>query len=200
LEVAAGFSALSTGNLTKLSPATEWFKQLMRDQVRLVSLDPDELYAPAPPALKRTRRMTGSYLASAVFRLATVNEKAFSLWLDHVRTVLPDIEDVFTALREEDRHRHIMVRYRGGVDIPSWVISEGTLRLFALTILPYLPDAPGALLIEEPENTIHPAALEQSFRPSIAVRCSSPRIHRCCWASPNLGTFFASRKGRLDLM
>ncbi len=164
LEVSAGFSALSTGNLTKTSPAAEWFKQLIRDQVRLVSLDSNDLYAPAPPALKKTSRMTGSYLASAVFRLATESERAFSLWLDHVRTVLPDIEDVSTTPREEDRHRYVVIRYRGGVDIPSWIVSEGTLRLLALTILPYLPDAPRVLLIEEPENAIHPAALEAVYQ------------------------------------
>ena len=38
--------------------------------------------------------------------------------------------------------------------------SDGTLRLLALTIPAYLPDLEGVFLIEEPENGIHPRAIE----------------------------------------
>jgi predicted ATPase len=44
--------------------------------------------------------------------------------------------------------------------VPSWTLSDGTLRLLALTLLAYL-DLPGRIfLIEEPENGIHPEAVE----------------------------------------
>jgi predicted ATPase len=38
--------------------------------------------------------------------------------------------------------------------------SDGTLRLLALTLPAYLPDFTGVYLIEEPENGIHPRAVE----------------------------------------
>jgi predicted ATPase len=38
--------------------------------------------------------------------------------------------------------------------------SDGTLRLLALTIPAYLDDLAGVFLIEEPENGIHPRAIE----------------------------------------
>ena len=44
--------------------------------------------------------------------------------------------------------------------MPSWLVSDGTLRLLALTIPAYLKDMRGVFLIEEPENGIHPQALE----------------------------------------
>jgi predicted ATPase len=42
--------------------------------------------------------------------------------------------------------------------------SDGTLRLLALTLPAYLPDFTGVYLIEEPENGIHPRAVETMFQ------------------------------------
>ncbi len=42
--------------------------------------------------------------------------------------------------------------------------SDGTLRLLALTILAYIPDLEGTFLVEEPENGIHPCAVETVFQ------------------------------------
>ena len=42
--------------------------------------------------------------------------------------------------------------------------SDGTLRLLALTLPAYLPDFKGVYLIEEPENGIHPMAIETMFQ------------------------------------
>ncbi len=42
--------------------------------------------------------------------------------------------------------------------------SDGTLRLLALTLPAYLPDFSGVYLIEEPENGIHPRAVETVYQ------------------------------------
>jgi predicted ATPase len=81
-----------------------------------------------------------------------------------VRTALPDIRTIRTVLKEEDKHRYLMVQYENGIEVPSWILSEGTLRLLALTILAYLPDFRGVYLVEEPENGVHPAALETIYQ------------------------------------
>jgi predicted ATPase len=41
--------------------------------------------------------------------------------------------------------------------------SDGTLRLLALTLPAYLTELKGAYLIEEPENGIHPKAVETMY-------------------------------------
>jgi len=71
---------------------------------------------------------------------------------------------VHTVLRPEDRHRYLMVEYKGGLKVPSWMVSDGTLRLLALTLPAYIPDFQGIYLIEEPENGIHPKAVETVFQ------------------------------------
>jgi predicted ATPase len=66
--------------------------------------------------------------------------------------------------REDDRHRYLVLCYGGGLKIPSWMVSDGTLRLLALTLPAYLPELEGVYLIEEPENGIHPRAVETLFQ------------------------------------
>lgn len=67
---------------------------------------------------------------------------------------------ITTREREEDRHRYLVLEHFNGQETPSWLVSDGTLRLLALTLLAYLPDLTGIYLIEEPENGLHPLAVE----------------------------------------
>lgn len=39
-------------------------------------------------------------------------------------------------------------------------MSHGTLHILALTIIPYLQNAPKIITLEEPENGIHPKAID----------------------------------------
>lgn len=95
----------------------------------------------------------------------------FQGWLDHVRTALDGVVDIDTVEREEDRHRCLVIRYANGAEVPSWLVSDGTLRLLALTIPAYLNDLDDVLLIEEPENGIHPRAIETVIQ-SLSSICS----------------------------
>ncbi|MBI4581581.1 MAG: ATP-binding protein [Planctomycetes bacterium] len=82
----------------------------------------------------------------------------------HDRRHLFPIEPAGPATILTGKHRYLMLRYQGGLEVPSWMASDGTLRLLALTIPAYLPDFKGIALIEEPENGIHPSAVETVFQ------------------------------------
>jgi predicted ATPase len=49
-----------------------------------------------------------------------------------------------------------------GDPVPSWLLSDGTLRLMALTLLSFAASetTSDAYLIEEPENGLHPLAMQ----------------------------------------
>jgi predicted ATPase len=49
------------------------------------------------------------------------------------------------------------------------MVSDGTLRLMALTLLTYAPDFDGVYLIEEPENGVHPVALQAIYESLTSV-------------------------------
>ena len=67
-------------------------------------------------------------------------------------------------VREDDRHCYLIICYNGGLEVPSWMASDGTLRLLALTLPAYLSGFEGVYLIEEPENGIHPRAVETMYQ------------------------------------
>jgi predicted ATPase len=90
--------------------------------------------------------------------------KRFREWLGHVQTVLADIADISVVERPEDNHAYLAVQYAGGGQpVPSWLLSDGTLRFLALTLLPYVTLVPAIYLVEEPENGIHPKAIDAVF-------------------------------------
>lgn len=139
--------------------AAPWFRDLLAEGVQRLILNSQKIREPSPPGLGHGFQPDGSNLPWVITELKK-DQRRFEQWLDHVRTALPDIEDVDSIERPEDRHRYLTIRYIGGAQVPSWLVSDGTLRLLALTIPAYLPDFDGVILIEEPENGIHPRAIE----------------------------------------
>lgn len=160
-----GIKKSALGNLpadiTKF-PVSSWLKDFLNEGVQLFVLDSLNMRNPSPPGQGIHFKPDGSNLPWVIENLKK-DEKRFRQWIEHVQTALPDIVDIRTVEREEDKKRYIKVRYNSGIEVPSWLVSDGTLRLLALTIPAYIRDLQGVFLIEEPENGIHPKAIETVF-------------------------------------
>jgi predicted ATPase len=139
--------------------AAPWFRSLLLDGVQTLTLNSQKIRQPSPPGLGGRFQPDGSNLPWVVAELRK-QALPFRHWLDHIQTALPDIQDIESIERPEDRHRYLVIQYSSGARVPSWLASDGTLRLLALTIPAYLPSSEEILLIEEPENGIHPRAIE----------------------------------------
>lgn len=145
-------------------PVGSWVRDSLMQRIHVLALNSQAMRRPASPSLPRSFRPDGSNLPLVVRDLRDRHESVFRAWLAHVQTVLSDIVDINTHERPEDRHVYLQVTYRdGGPPVPSWLLSDGTLRFLALTLLAYLPEHHGMYLIEEPENGIHPRAIEAVF-------------------------------------
>ena len=132
----------------------------MNDGVQQFILNSLAIRRASPPGQVRRFKPDGSNLPWVIHNLQNKDPERFRAWIAHVQTALPDIEDIRTEERKDDKHRYLIIRYSGGLEVPSWVASDGTLRLLALTLPAYLPDFSGVYLVEEPENGIHPRAVE----------------------------------------
>lgn len=143
----------------KSFPACTWFKGLLENGIQNLVLNSQKMRMPSPPGLGRRFQTDGSNLPWVIEELRK-DSKRFEAWVRHVRTALSDVKDITTTLQPENQHRYLSLGYSNGAKVPSWLLSDGTLRLLALTIPAYLTGLEGVFLIEEPENGIHPRALE----------------------------------------
>lgn len=144
-------------------PVACWFRAQLTEQMHRLVLSSEHMRLPSPPARQKGFRVDGSNLPWVVDRLQQ-NPERFAQWLAHLQEALPEFRSFSTVLREEDRHRYLTARATEDVALPSWVLSDGTLRMLALTLLAYVEDLSGSYLIEEPENGIHPKAMESVFQ------------------------------------
>ncbi|MEW6379598.1 MAG: ATP-binding protein [bacterium] len=145
-------------------PVTTWLKDLLTDGVQQLMLNSLLIRKASPPGQPRGFKPDGSNLPWVIENLKKTSPERFKEWIGHVRTALPDLEDIRTVERPDDKHRYLKICYSGNLEVPSWMVSDGTLRLLALTLPAYLPDFSGIYLIEEPENGIHPRAIETMFQ------------------------------------
>jgi len=145
-------------------PVSTWLKQLLREGVWRVALDPEQLRRPSPPGKTSGVKPDGSNIPWVVAQFERKSPERHKEWIQHLQTALPDLVNVTTIERPEDRHRYLSLEYRGGLRVPSWLVSDGTLRLLALTLPAFIEGFNGIYLVEEPENGIHPLAVETMYQ------------------------------------
>ena len=144
-------------------PVATWFRELLRDGVQRFMLNSLLIRKPSPPTRVRGFLPDGSNLPWVVARLRKETPDRYTDWIAHLQTALPDLTGIATIERPEDKHCYLMYEYTGNFQVPSWLVSDGTLRLTALTLPAYLADFKGIYLVEEHENGIHPRAISTVY-------------------------------------
>ncbi len=191
------------GNLPEdpeLFPVSTYAKRVLVEGVQNLFLDSAALRRASSPNNRRLGFVSdGSNLPWVIRWLRESDPERFAEWLGHVQTALRDVVDIRIVEREDDRHAYLMLRHATGVEIPSWTVSDGTLRLLALTLTAYLPDNEKIYLMEEPENGIHPMAIETVYQSlssiyesQVLVATHSPVFLGC--ASPEEVLCFAKHE------
>ncbi len=186
-------------------PVSTWFRNLLESGVQSFVLNSQLMRQPSPPGLGRRFQTDGSNLPWVVDELRK-NQQRFQMWLAHIRTSLEDVIDIDSVERPEDRHRYLLVEYANGAKVPSWLVSDGTLRLLTLTVPAYLPHVEGTFLIEEPENGIHPRAIEtvlqslsSMYRSQVILATHSP-VALNMLEPPNVLCFAKDADGATDIV
>ena len=139
-------------------------KRVLNAGTHFLFLDSLRMRPPSPPGLGRRQFSSdGSNLPWMVKRLQDEHEDTYKEWLAHVQTVLSDLKDIRVVEREDDRSIYLMLGYTTGVEIPSWMASDCTMRFLVITLIAYLPYDGELYLLEEPENGVHPLALDAIY-------------------------------------
>jgi len=145
-------------------PISTWLRDTLINGTQKLMLNSLALRQSSRPGQGRMFKPDGSNLPWVIEDLKKKDMERYRQWIKQLQTALPDIEDVVTVELPDTRHRFLQIVYRGGLKVPSWTASDGTLRMLALTLPAYLPDFRGIYLIEEPENGIHPMAMETVYQ------------------------------------
>jgi len=142
-------------------PAARWFFDLLVEDSVFLNPDWNALRMASPPGLSKTQVLgSGKNAPWLALELQKTDPDRFALWKNHVHLALPQVSDVSVHEREDDHHVYFRVRYGDRYDVPSYGLSDGTLRILVLTLLAYVARPPRFLVTEEPENGIHPKAIE----------------------------------------
>jgi len=145
-------------------PSAVWTKHKLKEGIQCLTLNSLVMRQPCHPGKKRIFEMDGSNLPIMVRELGKRSKKQFNSWIAHLKTALPFLQTIKVKAREEDRFLYLIIKDQNNRNIPSWLLSDGTLRILALTLLAYLPNNEGIYLIEEPENGVHPLAVEAIYQ------------------------------------
>jgi len=145
-------------------PVSTWFRGLLTKHLQTIALDSHRLRRASPPGSSGQLLADGSNLPWIIRDLKQKHSERFRAWLKHVAITLPGLADIDVIVREDDRHAYLIAVYEQGLRVPSWLVSDGTLCFLALTILAYLPGEFRLYTIEEPENGIHPTAIEGIYQ------------------------------------
>ncbi len=184
-------------------PAANAVRGFLTQGVRLIQLDSPAMRLPCPAVRSTELELDGTNLARVVGRLIGPSSglgpvwpdaaNPVSLWAQHLRYALPDLAAIGWARRQADNAEYLVLRHDNGLEAPSWLLSDGTLRMMALTIPAFLLPEPALYMVEEPENGVHPKALEiilQSLqyipRAQMLITTHSPYVVAQCGVEPLL--------------
>jgi len=131
------------------------------ENIHFLQLNPERLRTPSKFSASHSLEADGSNLSAMLARLIQNDPDVEQMISNDLSTVVPGVAAFFL---EEDKTREeyiIGVKHIDGYRIPSNLLSDGTLRILALIAISYDPEFNGIIILEEPENGVHPGRIPQ---------------------------------------
>lgn len=147
-------------------PHTFAAREEMR-QWKFLHLNPTNLRQPSPFISSTYLSTSGENLAATLARMRSVDPYLLNDISRDMANLVPGLIRIEVEQDDVQKRFVIWAITQDGQRFSSRVLSDGTLRLLALTTLKHDPEYKGVLCFEEPENGVHPFRLEnlvQSLR------------------------------------
>jgi predicted ATPase len=127
----------------------------------VLQLEPSRLREPSSLRTKPGLQPDGSGLAATLHHIFTASgedeENKRAQVANRLATLVREVRNVYVHSDVERDQRTVMVVDRDGMHMSARDLSDGTLRFLALAAIEADPTWRGVLLVEEPENGIHPS-------------------------------------------
>lgn len=157
------YPAISRG--TPLKPADLNAAEQAREAV-VLRLDPDDLRKPAPLFSKDQplwfRNERGQGLPALYDALLSRDIPAFLAIAKRFTELFPTVK-ALRMVNPDERHKTLGLTLTDGTEVGPDAMSEGMLYWLAFAVIEYLRPV-GILLIEEPENGLHPSRIAEVMR------------------------------------
>lgn len=133
-----------------------------------LSLEPSMMGGPkkrSVQGLARPLSKSGGNLAEYLLEFYQADSDAFYDLLDALRIVLPYARNLEPTVLEDIVEKRVFMKFKegsakGDFDLPSWMLSTGTLRVLALlAALRHPTRAPRLLVVDEIENGLDPRTI-----------------------------------------
>ncbi|HBC21012.1 MAG TPA: recombinase RecF [Porphyromonadaceae bacterium] len=134
-------------------------------------------------------RHDGANIAAYLYRLRISDERTFNIIESTIRSIAPYFK-CFKLTPDKDMDGYISLEWEerdSDIYLNASDFSDGTLRFIALATLLLQPSPPQAIIIDEPELGLHPAAINKlaalvkraSFKSQIIVATQSVSVVDC---------------------
>jgi len=121
---------------------------------------PSRMEQPGPAKKDLRLQREGANISSVLHTFQSEWGGHFTEVEELLKVAIPEVERLLTPLTEEGQ-TYLAIEERGfPLRIPSWAMSDGTLRFLGQLAALLSPDSPSLACFEEPENCIHPGLLE----------------------------------------
>ncbi len=133
----------------------------MLENIHFLQLNPEKLRASSKFFAPQLLGPDGENLAAVLARLIERDADVEQMISNDLASIIPGVAEFFLKYDDTKEEYVVGIKHVDGYDIPSKLLSDGTLRILALIAISYDPEFYGLIILEEPENGVHPGRIPQ---------------------------------------
>lgn len=133
----------------------------MLENIHFLQLNPEKLRSSSGFSAPQSLSPDGKNLAAVLARLVEQDADIEQMVSNDLASIIPGVSGFFLEHDYVKEEYVIGIKHVDGYGIPSKLLSDGTLRILALITISYDPEFYGLIILEEPENGVHPGRIPQ---------------------------------------
>lgn len=131
------------------------------ETIHYLQLNPEKLRKPSAMAASALLSSDGENLAAVIARIKKSDLQVLQMISNDLASIIPSVSEVCLNLDDKREEYSVSIKHVDGYEIPSKLLSDGTLRVLALVVMNYDPEFSGVVILEEPENGVHPGRIPE---------------------------------------